>query len=350
MKEKIEKIFNDWLAEKEDEFSGVLSVTGTEGIIYQTCHGYRNKAELLPNQPDTAFAIASGTKIFTGLAICKLIDEGRLSLNDKLAAILPQDLGEIDKEVTIFHLLTHTSGIGDYIDEDHEDIDQLLEDLYAKYPCYLWENMDYYLQMTTPLPPKFKPGERFGYSNSGFVLLGLVVEAVSGMSYQKFVEDEIITPCNLTRTGFYRMDALPPNTALGYMWDEDAGVWCTNIFSVPILGGSDGGIFSTVEDWNKLWRAIFTNKILSPDATQLFLKSHVDVEEEDEDGRETYGLGIYCYTDSDNKQAYFGIGFDAGVGFFSCYFPQTQTVATAMRNFSDGNNYDLMGELLEVLG
>jgi len=346
MKKVIEQIFNDWLNEKEGDFSGVLSVTGTDGVIYQQSYGYRNKVEKLPNQVDTAFAIASGTKLFTGLAVCKLIDEGKLSLDDKLSDVLPYDLGRIDKEVTIFHLLTHTSGIGDYIDEDHEDIDQLLVDLYAKYPCYLWENLDYYLQMTTPLPPKFKPSERFSYSNSGFVLLGLVVEAVSGITYQKFVEDTIITPCNLTRTGFYRMDALPANTALGYIWDEDANEWRTNIFSVPILGGSDGGIFSCATDWDKLWQAIFANKILSPEMTNLFLQSHADVED---DSSETYGLGVYQYVDGE-RQVYFAIGFDTGVGFLSCYFPKTQTVATAMRNFSDGDNYDLMGELIKVLG
>jgi len=346
MKEKIENIINNWLAEKEDEFSGILSAAGTDGIIYQTCHGHRNKAEQLPNLPDTTFAIASGTKLFTGLAICKLIDEGKISLDDNLAKIFPHDLGEIDKEITIFQLLTHTSGVGDYIDEDHDDIDQLLEDLYAKYPCYLWENMDYYLQMSTPLPAKFNPGERFGYSNSGYVLLGLVVEAVSGMSYQKFVEDNIINPCNLTKTGFFRMDALPPNTALGYMWNEDTDEWKSNIFSVPIRGGSDGGIFSCAADLDKLWRAIFAQKILSPEMTEQFLKAHVDIED---DGSETYGLGVYQYVE-DDKQVFFAIGFDAGVGFLSCYFPKTQTSVTALRNFSDGDNYDLIGELLEVLG
>lgn len=346
MREQIEEIFNNWLAEKEGDFSGVFSVTGPDGVIFEECHSYRNKAENLLNQIDTAFAIASGTKLFTGLAVCKLIEAGKLSLDDKLADVLTFELGLIDQDVTIFHLLTHTSGIGDYIDEDDEDIDQRLEDLYTKYPCYLWENMDYYLQMTTPLPPKFKPGERVSYSNSGFVLLGLVVEAVSGMSYQKFVSDAIITPCKLTRTGFYRMDELPANTALGYLWDEETNAWRTNIFSVPILGGADGGIFSCVADWDKLWRAIFSNQILSPEMTQLFLQSHVDIEE---DGSETYGLGVYHYTD-DDKQVYFALGFDAGVGFVSCYYPHTQTVATALRNFSDGDNYQLMGELLAVLG
>ena len=348
MKEKIKVIFTEWLKEKDnDDFSGVLSASDVEGVIYQECYGYRNRAELLPNNANTAFALASGTKLFTGLAICKLIDEKKLSLDNRLGDVLQCDLGKINPDITIFQLLTHTSGVGDYIDEEHDDVDQVLKDLYAKYPSYLWENMDYYLQMSHQLEPKFERGERFGYSNTGYILLGLVIETVSGMSYQKFVEEVIIKPCALERTGFYRQDELPPNTALGYMYDEETKIWRTNIFSIPVMGGSDGGIFSCASDWDKLWRAIFAHKILSQEMTIAFLKDHVVVEEDDD--CETYGLGVYRYED-DEKAVYFAIGGDAGVGFLSCYFPKSKTVVSAFRNFADFNNYDLIGALLEVLG
>ncbi|MCL2409134.1 MAG: beta-lactamase family protein [Oscillospiraceae bacterium] len=344
MKKVIQDIYNIWIKDEGEGFSGVFSATGSDGVIYQQACGYRNRAEELPNTIDTAFGIASGTKLFTGLAVCKLIDEKKLSLEDRLCDLLTYDLGQIDKRVTVFHLLTHTSGVGDYIDEDAEDCEEQLQALYDKYPVQLWTWLEYYLQMITPLPPKFEPGERYGYSNSGFILLGLVIEAVSGLPYQQFVQDRIIKPCNLTHTGFYRMDSLPANTALGYMEDEDTKEWRTNIFSLPVLGGSDGGLFTCAGDLDKLWRAVFANKILSEEMTQSFLKSQVMI---DEECGESYGLGVYRNIE-DDKVSYYAVGGDSGVDFFTAYFPESKIVVSALGN-TDMNTFDLLDESFEVL-
>ena len=350
MKDSIQKIFSGWLEEETEDFSGVLSATGNDGVIYQQVIGMRNKAEELPNTADTAFGIASGTKLFTGLAICKLIDNGKLSLNDKLHDLLPFDLGQIDKRVTIYQLLTHTSGVGDYIDEDAEDFDEQLKALYIKYPARLWKKLEYYLQMITPLKPKFEPGEHFCYSNSGYVLLGLVVEAVSGVSYQQFIQDEIIKPCNLTHTAFYPMDSLPDNTAIGYVQDEETEAWAPNTDSLPIIGGSDGGIFSCAADIDKLWRAIFESKILSEAMTANFLKPHVVSEEDEDEGTvESYGLGVYHFQEGD-KTFYFAMGVDTGVGFFTGYYPATKTVVSAFCNTGYNGASLLFDELPELLG
>jgi len=346
MEKNMQDFFNTWLEKEGQGFSGVYSVSGHDGVIFRQACGYRNRAEKLPNTVDTAFAIASGTKLFTGLAVCKLVDEKKLSLEDKLCNVLPFDLGQIDKRVTIFHLLTHTSGVGDYIDEEADGDEDQLQGLYNKYPVYLWKRLEYYLQMITPLPPKFEPGKRFGYSNSGFVLLGLVVEAISGISYQQFVQETIIKPCNLARTGYYRMDSLPPNTALGYMQDEESGNWHSNIFSMPILGGSDGGLFTCAEDLDKLWRAIFANKILTEDMTFLFLKSHVNMDGDDEHSS-YYGLGVYIEIKSD-KPVYYAVGGDYGVDFFTAYFPATGIVASALGN-TNINTFPLLDQLLSAI-
>jgi len=350
MKNNIENIFNEWLKEDAEDFSGVLSASDENGAIYQKAFNFRNKAEKLPNTPETAFALASGTKIFTGLAICKLIDSGKLSPDDLLCNVVKHDLGEIDKSITIFHLLTHTSGVGDYIDEEADDADEKLQALYDKYPVQLWMRLEYYLQMITPLKPKFKPGQRYGYSNSGYILLGLVVEAVSGMPYQKYVHDEILTPCNMTHSGFIRTDSLPANTALGYMQDEDTKKWHTNAFSIPIIGGSDGGIYSCADDFDKLWRAIFSNKLLSKEMTETFLKSHVLIDKDEDDGSiESYGFGIYN-TLADEKKIFFVVGGDSGVGFLSGYYPKTQTVVSVFSNIGWQSASILFDDMLDLLG
>jgi len=339
MKEKykmnIEKVWNEW--QDADKYSGVFRVGNEQGVLFEKCCGFRNKNEELPNNSDTAFSIASGTKLFTGLGVCKLINNEKLSLADKLCDILPYDLGQIDKNVTVFHLLTHTSGVGDYIDEDDENCLEKLQDLYNKYPVYLWERLEYYLQMITPLPPKFEPGERYGYSNSGFVLLGLVIEAVSGIPYQKFIEDNIIAPCGLKHTGFYRMDSLPANTALGYMDDGR-----TNVFNLPVLGGSDGGLFTCAEDLEKLWHAIFSNKILSDEILQVFLQRQSVIND-----KESYGLGVYRFEDSDNL-FYYAVGGDFGVDFFTAHFPGQKITISALGN-TQINTYPLLEAMALLL-
>jgi len=340
MKEAVQEIFKSWLDEYTEDFSGVLSVTGSTGVIHQQAFGQRNRAENSPNTVETAFGIASGTKLFTGLAICKLIDSGKLSLDSKLCDILQYDLGQIDKRVTVYQLLTHTSGVGDYVDEEADDFDERHKALCTKYPTHLWQRLEYYLQMITPLEPKFEPGERFCYSNSGYILLGLVVEAVSGVSYQQFVQDEIIKPCGLASTGFYRWDSLPANAATGYVQDEDTDEWVVNTDTLPIIGGSDGGIYTCAADLDILWRAIFDGKLLSKAMTADFLKPHVTIEE-DNDCIESYGLGVYVFKGGD-KTFNFVVGFDTGVGFCSAYYHATKSVVSAFSNKTQFGLYPLM--------
>lgn len=328
----IEKVWNNW--NDAGMFSGVFSVSDEQGILFKRCCGFRNKSEELPNNRNTAFGIASGTKLFTGLAVCKLIDAGKLSLDDEVWDLLPYDLGQVDKRVTVRHLLTHTSGIGDYIDEEAPNPTKHMQALYNQYPVYLWERLEYYLPMITPLPQKFEPGARFGYSNAGFVLLGLVIEAVGGSPYQQYVTDEIIFPITLQHTGFYRMDALPANTAHGYTGFESSQ-WRTNIFSMPILGGSDGGLYTCAEDLDKLWRAVFAGRVLSENMLPSFLKPQVTRNK----GR-SYGLGAYRF-DHGRSTAYYAVGGDFGVDFFTVYFPEEKITASALGN-TEVNTYPLL--------
>jgi len=340
MKDTIIEIFKSWISEYTDDFSGVLSASENGGVIHQQAFGQRDSAQNLPNTKETAFGIASGTKLFTGLAVCKLIDSGKLSLDSKLCDLLGYDLGKIDKRVTVYQLLTHTSGVGDYIDEEADDCEEQLNALYIKYPAHNWERLEYYLQMITPLSPKFEPGERYGYSNSGYVLLGLVVEAVSGVSYQQFVIDNIIKPCGLTHTGFYSTACLPDNAAIGYIQDDDTDEWIANTSTIPIIGGSDGGIYSCAADIDKLWRAIIDCKLLSEAMTANFLKPHVTIEEDD-DGVESYGLGVYVF-ESGDKLFNFAVGFDTGVGFCSAYYHASKSVVSAFSNKTQFGLYPLM--------
>jgi CubicO group peptidase (beta-lactamase class C family) len=334
MQQAIQEIFDSW--NESGEFSGVISVSNPSGVIYQKACGYRNRAERLPNDPDTSFAIASGTKFFTALAVCQLIDSGRLRLDDRVWDILPYDLKMINKNVTVFHLLTHTSGIGDYIDEEVSSDYYDILSLYDNRPVHKWESLEFYLPMIHEQPQKFAPGARTGYSNAGFILLGLVVESVAKQPYQQYVTENIIRPLGLTRTGFYRMNQLPGNTALGYIFDEASKDYITNVLFMPIIGGSDGGLFTSAGDMITLWDAVLTDKLFSASMREQFLTPHGG-----------FGLGVYLRSE-DGRTEYHTEGGDFGVDFFSAYYPETKIIASALGN-TEMNTGPLRRQLFDLL-
>lgn len=331
----IKNLWESW--PEAEAFSGVFSASGENGVLFEKASGYRNRSERLPNNTDTAFGIASGTKMFTGLTVCMMIDSGMLSLGDRLSDVLQYDLGDINQNITIHNLLTHTSGVGDYIDEEAPNSNAQMLELYRKYPVYLWERLEYYLPMITALPPKFEPGARFGYSNSGYVLLGLVIEAISGRPYQEAVRDKVISPLGLRHTGFYAMNQLPQNTAHGYV--EEAGRWRTNIFDLPFVGGADGGLYTCAKDLDTLWRALFAGELLSEPMLRQFLSPQIHRDE-----KRSYGLGVYRYDDEENT-AFYAVGGDFGVDFFTAFFPKQAVAVSAFSN-NEADTYPLFKLML----
>ncbi|MCL2057299.1 MAG: beta-lactamase family protein, partial [Oscillospiraceae bacterium] len=260
----------------------------------------------------------------------------RLSLSDRIWDLLPFDLMRISKDVTVFHLLTHTSGIGDYIDEETSSGYNDILKLYDNRPVHKWDTLEFYLPMFGDLPAKFKPGERTGYSNAGFILLGLVIESVSKQAYHQYITENIILPLELSHTGFYRMNSLPGNTAFGYVYDEAREEYATNVLYMPIVGGSDGGIFTSADDLAKLWKGVFSDKIFSADMRGQFLMAHGG-----------FGLGVYI-KEQGKQKVYFTVGGDFGVDFFSAYFPQTGTVVSALGN-TEKNTSPLLEQLTNTL-
>jgi len=327
----------------DEKFSGVISVSRPNGVFYQKAFGFRHRAEELVNNPETAFAIASGTKLFTALAVCKLIDEGKLTPESRIYDVIKHNLKSINEEITISHLLTHTSGVGDYIDEEESDDYLDILRLYESLPVHKWDSLTNYLSLFNELPQKFPPGERFGYSNAGYVLLGLVVEGVTNQNFQTYVRDNIISPLELVHTGFYRSNNLPGNTAHGYHFNKTYDEYETNTLYMPILGGSDGGIFTCAADVVKVWQGLISNRIVSAELTKQILTPHVLI------GDDTYcGYGVFIWQHGD-KKAFFSVGGDFGVDYFSAYFPRNEVVASALGN-TEVNTYSLFEEFFEILG
>lgn len=309
---------------RESGFSGVVSVDRGGMPVLAKAYGLADRRHHVANTLGTRFGIASGTKGLTALTVVGLIEDGALSLSTTARSVLGRDLPLIDERVTVEHLLSHRSGIGDYFDEDagHE-----ISDYQLTVPVHELSTTEAYLAVLDGYPAKFPPGERFSYCNSGYVVLALIAGRVAGRPFHELVRDRVCTPADMRGTEFLRSDELPPGTATGYLPIE--GVSRTNVFHLPVRGSGDGGIYSTADDISALWRALFAGKIVSRDWVAEMTRPHSDVPSE---GRR-YGLGFWLHATRDTVML---TGYDAGVSFRSVHDPRAGLTHTVLSNTSYG--------------
>ena len=310
----------------EQPFSGMIYVSEYDSVVVAQAFGYANRADELPNTRQTRFGIASGAKIFTAVAIAQLVEDGRLSFETLLADCLPDTFPQFDPTITLHHLLTHSSGIPDYFDEEEMDD---FEALWKAQPMYAFRHPHDFLPLFAARPMKFAPGARWSYNNAGYIVLGLVVEQVSGMAFPQYVAEHIFNRCGMTDSGYFAMDRLPARTAYGYIATDDGG-WRTNIYAVPIIGGPDGGVFITVDDMARFWDAFLDNRLVSQTITERMVQPHCVAETMGKDIY--YGYGVYMERQAEITARYFIMGGDPGVGFYSGIYPQKSIRFTLTAN------------------
>ncbi|WP_226646014.1 serine hydrolase domain-containing protein [Mesobacillus subterraneus] len=326
-------------AQSKVDFSGTALVQDGNGEAATASFGYANRADQVKNNLRTRYGIASGCKLFTAIAICQLVEQGKLTFDTRLKDCLHIEFANFSDEITIHHLLTHTSGVPDYFDEDVMDD---FEELWITRPMYHIRSLKDFLPMFQNEQMKFTLGESFHYNNAGYILLGLIVEQASGMEFTAYVEEHIFERAGMTKSGYFSFDALPSNTALGYI-DSPDGSWKTNIYSLPVKGGSDGGAYVTVEDMSKLWIALFGQLLLKEEILNKLLNPHVQVNETG-----YYGYGVWIKKQDDDIFKYHVMGYDPGVSFHSAYYPAAETIATVCSNKSSGA-YDILEVIEETL-
>jgi CubicO group peptidase (beta-lactamase class C family) len=314
----IEKIARD------TGFSGVVSVDRAGGSGFARAYGLADRARQVPNTVDTRFAIASGSKGFTALAVVSLIHQGLLTLTTTARSVLGKDLPLIRDDVTVEHLLAHRSGIGDYLDEE---AGRDIADYVLAVPVHELATTEQYLAVLDGHPTKFAPGERFSYCNGGYVVLALIAERVSGTPFHDLVRDRVCLPAGMTDTGYLRSDELPDRTALGYLPID--GVSRTNLLHLPVRGNGDGGSYSTVADIGAFWRALFAGRIVPAGwVAELVRPRSTETGES-----KRYGLGFWLHESTD---AVILEGYDAGVSFRSTHDPGTGLTYTVVSNTSEG--------------
>jgi CubicO group peptidase (beta-lactamase class C family) len=322
------------------DFSGSVFVEDKDKVLVDINFGYANRSDQLENNSATRFGIASGCKLFTAIAICQLVEAGEISFDSKLSDFLNFDFKDFDDKVTVHHLLSHTSGIPDYFDEDVLDD---FEELWVKNPMYQIRYLKDFLPMFQNNPMKSEVGESFHYNNAGYILLGLIVEQTTGLEFSDYVQKYIFNKAGMTKSGYFSFDCLPQNTALGYI-DNPDGTWKTNIYSLPVKGGSDGGAFVTANDMVKLWNALLKYQLLNETYTHKLLSTHTQVNESG-----FYGYGIWIKKKTDNSiLKYHLMGYDPGVSFHSAYYPDLSTKVVVCSNKSDGA-FDIMSGIEQEL-
>jgi CubicO group peptidase (beta-lactamase class C family) len=305
-------------------FSGVVLVDGGDDFELAKAYGFAHSGYEISNTLDTRFAIASGTKGLTAVTIASLIEDGSLGLSTTARSLLGEDLPLIRDEVTVEQLLSHRSGIGDYMDEE---TDLEISDYLMPVPVHELATTEEYLAVLVGHQTKFPPGERFAYCNSGYVVLALIAERTSGVPFHELVRRRVCEPAGMDDTEFLRSDELPGRTALGYV--AVGGVSRTNVFHLPVRGSGDGGIYSTVADFSAFWRAFFAGRIVSPALAAELVRPRSDVPR----GSRRYGLGFWLAHSSDVVMLE---GSDAGVSFRSVHDPTRRITHTVISNTSAG--------------
>jgi len=262
--------------------------------------GLADRAWQIPNTTGTVFGLASITKGFAALAIMSLVNDGILSLNTTARSLLGKDLPLLDDEVTIEHLLTHTSGIGDYVDES---VINDISDYILEVPNHVLTNVEDYLPVLDHRKQVSKPGTEFQYNNSGYALLAILAQRASGINFYDLVQNRIFAPAGMQSAAFLRMDELPDGVARGYLRDDGLR---SNVLHLPVRGTGDGGSFASAADLAAFWDAFYAGRILPVDMVNEITRPRVENKGE----RCWYGLGFYT---SKSGSFVWLEGYDAGI-------------------------------------
>ncbi|WP_166924732.1 serine hydrolase [Flavobacterium poyangense] len=267
------------------QFNGSVLIAEHGKVLFKKGYGQANMEWNIPNEPDTKFRLGSISKQFTAFLIVKLAQDGKIKLDAPITTYLPDYPKATGDKVTIHHLLTHTSGIPNYT-----SVPRFLQEK-SREPYTPQE----FIKTFENLPLEFTPGERFRYSNSGYFLLGYIIEKITGKTYEQYLQETILTPLKMANTGYDHNETILKKRAAGY---EKRGTKLINSpyldMSIPYAAGS---LYSTVEDLYLWDQSLYTNKLLSAASMELLYKPYINA------GGESYGYGWFIDEASNGDKA-----------------------------------------------
>jgi D-alanyl-D-alanine carboxypeptidase len=320
---KIERLLNTLSA--EDKFSGGVLVGRDGAVLFQQAYGLASKAWGIPNRLETKFNLGSMNKIFTAVAVAKLVEQGRLAYTDTIGGLLPDYPNRVAAEqVTVHHLLTHSSGMGNYWNERfHANKAQI-------------RKVDDYLPTFVDAPLVFEPGGSVAYSNVGYIVLGMIIERTSGMDYFDYIREHICHPAGMYETESYALDQEIPDLAVGYTRQSYDGTplssgYRNNLFQHVVKGGPAGGGYSTAGDIYRFANALLGGRLISRQIFDLLTSGKVQF------GRRLesrYGYGFMEVSLPDDRVVGHSGSF-AGVSTNLDIFQESRYVAVVLSNYDD---------------
>jgi CubicO group peptidase (beta-lactamase class C family) len=323
----------------KEEFSGAVLVKQDDGTLFEGAYGYANRSWKVKNQVDTRFRIASISKMFTAAAILQLVDAGQLSLDASVLECLGLRNTRIPMEATVYHMLTMTSGIADWFDETG-DWEANWAALCREHPIYLFRRNQDYLPLFVSEEPLAPVGEKHQYNGAGYILLGLIVEKLSGVSYFDYVRHNVFAKADMSRSDFLALDGIDDAVAEGYIpiTDEDKAVigWRKNIYSTTPEAAADGGATSTAADLVRFSQALRNEGLLSPELTQEMLTPKVLQTDERTRGYTwKYGYANAFLLDDDGQIVRWGhTGEEDGVSCRLYHYPEENLDVVILGNQS----------------
>lgn len=253
-----------------EQFSGVVLLAKGDEIIFQGAYGNASNRFNYANNLKTKFSLASVGKLFTSIAIAQLVESGKVNLDSPVSNYIDSDWlpSKLAKKITIQQLLIHASGLGDFFSNKE-----------FKYKADSGEfvNVNDYRKIINSEKLTFSPGSSQSYSNSGYILLGAIIERVSGENYFTYIQKNIFDKADMHNSGFYRMDQPTNNLAIGYIYRIEDGVMelYNNLFDNVFIGSPAGGAYSTVGDMLKFSSALRGNLLLNKKLTKVVLSTNV---------------------------------------------------------------------------
>lgn len=303
--EQIEKIVSAHV--NNNQFMGAVLVAQGNDIILSKGYGFANLEWEAPNTPSTKFRVGSITKQFTAASILLLEQQGKLKTSDLVTKYLP-DAPATWEKITLFNLLTHTSGIPDYTSLPEFSTVQLSPTTPEKL-----------IQIFRDKPLDFKPNEKMSYSNSGYIVLGSIIEKISGKNYEVYVQDNIFTPLHMNNSGYDKNSVVLEHRASGY---SPAPNGLTNAEFIHMSAvNSAGALYSTTEDLFKWERALFDGKLLTPTSLKKMITPY----------KNDYALGLLVSKNKDQRIIQHN-GFIQGFYSKLAYYPDTKTTVVVLGN------------------
>ena len=321
--EKIDALLAEY--NKQRYFNGSALVAEHGNVILRKGYGLANMEWQVPNAPDTKFRLGSITKQFTSMVIMQLVGEGKIKLDEKMTTYLPEYRKETGDKVTVRHLLTHTSGIPSYTS---------MPNFFQNVSRNPFE-VDAFVKEHASGDLEFEPGSKWRYNNSGYFLLGAIIEKVTGKTYADALQERIFTPLGMKESGYDLFATILPKRATGYALTPNGYVNAPYLdMSIPYAAGS---LYSTVDDLYKWDRALYTDKLLSDELKKILFTPLLD----------NYGFGwsVRPQKLDDKKTEVATIRHNGGINGFSTLeirMPDTQDLVVLLDNTSRGDKLDAL--------